>query len=99
MCKALCQLGISKRIKILSLLLRGERLKEAVIIKAKHRKSFSNIVQKILMNKTGNVGMASYVLDVRLYSKIIYIIINLLFNDIISIVKLEYTLKINTRRL
>lgn len=99
MCKALCQLGISKRIKILSLLLRGERLKEAVIIKAKHRKNFSNIVQKILMNKTGNVGMASYVLDVRLYSKIIYIIINLLFNDIISIVKLEYTLKINTRRL
>lgn len=99
MCKALCQLGISKRIKILSLLLRGERLKEAVIIKAKHRKNFSNIVQKILMNKTGNVGMASYVLDIRLYSKIIYIIINLLFNDIISIVKLEYTLKINTRRL
>lgn len=99
MCKALCQLGISKRIKILSLLLRGERLKEAVIIKAKHRKNFSNIVQKILMNKTGNVGMASYVLDVRLYSKIIYIIINLLFNDIISIMKLEYTLKINTRRL
>lgn len=99
MCKALCQLGISKRIKILSLLLRGERLKEAVIIKAKHRKNFSNIVQKILMNKTGNVGMASYVLDVRLYSKIIYIIINLLFNDIISRVKLEYTLKINTRRL
>lgn len=75
MCKALCQLRISKRIKILSLLLRGERLKEAVIIKAKHRKSFSNIVQKILMNKTGNVGMAIYVLDVKLYSKIIYYIL------------------------
>lgn len=75
MSKALCQLRISKRIKILSLLLRGERLKEAVIIKAKHRKSFSNIVQKILMNKTGNVGMAIYVLDVKLYSKIIYYIL------------------------
>lgn len=55
MCKALGQLGTSRRLKILSLLLMGERETQS---EQRHRKSCRNTVQKLLRNKTGNVGMA-----------------------------------------